>query len=113
MEYAVPACPESLGTSVNAYIGWTAGVAAMATRCQADAVEGLSMPCEDIDCGDTHVCGRCAMTLEIAGIRVETALAEYLPQVEDVVIQSLAEYDPLGVECLTNLVARNIRSIQM
>ena len=113
MEYVVPTCPEPLRTSVAGYIGWTAGVSAMATRCQADAVEGLSMSCEDIDCGDTHVCDRCALALEMAGIRVETALSRYLSQVEDVVIQALAEYDPFGVECLTNLVARKVQGIQM
>lgn len=113
MEYTVPACPAVLSGSVFGHVAWTAGVAAMATRCQAMAADQLAPACEDVECGDTRVCDRCSAMLEMSGIEVDMMLPSYLGQVESVAIQCLAEYDPLGVESLTNLVARNVLAIQM
>ena len=113
MEYTVPPCPAECGTSVYAFIAWTAAMSTLAIRCQATAIGELAMPCEDLDCGDLHVCDRCSMSLDMAGIKIEMMLSEYVDQARDVVIKSLSEYDPFGFECLTNLVSRNIQTIQM
>jgi hypothetical protein len=113
MEYNMPPCPEAIGTGVKSFIAWQAAIQALAMRCEAQALEGMAVRCDDPDCGDLNVCDSCAVQIVAAGIQLDSMLPQYLNDLTDVAIQAMAEWDPYGLEDLSSLVYRNVMGINM
>lgn len=113
MEYNMPPCPEAIGTGVKSSIAWQAAIQTMAMRCEAQALDGMAVSCDDPDCGELNVCDSCAVQIVAAGIQLDSMLPQYVSDLTDVTIQALAEWDPYGVEDLGSLVSRHVMGINM